>query len=111
MGDANVVHGRAPLRWPRQLLPQVCLTLLRPCRPSHGPLQPQAQFTWGPAEQQSFDMLKAAQMSAPVLRVRDPARPTRLLTDASELAVSAILDGSLPDRPSTPTAASTPDAP
>ena len=31
-------------------------------------------------------------MSAPVLRVWDPARPTRLITDASELAVSAILE-------------------
>ncbi len=31
-------------------------------------------------------------MSAPVLRVWDPARPTRLFTDASELAVSAILE-------------------
>ena len=31
-------------------------------------------------------------MSAPVLQVWDPARPTRLLTDASELAVSAIVE-------------------
>ena len=38
---------------------------------------PRAQFTWGPAEQQSFDALKAALTSAPVLRVWDPARPTR----------------------------------
>ena len=35
---------------------------------------------------------KAALTSAPVLRVWDPARPTRLLTEASELAVSAILE-------------------
>ena len=41
-----------------------------------------------PTEQQSFDALKAALTSAPV-RVWDPARPTRLLADASELAVSA----------------------
>ena len=50
---------------------------------------------WGDAEQRSsrsFDALKAALTSAPVLRVWDPARPTRLLTDASELAVSAILE-------------------
>ncbi len=44
------------------------------------------------AEQQSFDALKAALTSATVLRVWDPARPTRLLTNASELAVSAILE-------------------
>ena len=53
---------------------------------------PRARFTWGDAEQRSFDALKAALTSAPVLRVWDPARPTRLLTDASELAVSAILE-------------------
>ncbi len=53
---------------------------------------PRATFRWGPAEQTSFDALKAALVSAPVLRVWDPALPTRLLTDASELAVSAILE-------------------
>ena len=55
---------------------------------------PRSRFTWGPAEQQSFDSLKAALTSAPVLRVWDPARPTRLLTDTSELAVLAILEQS-----------------
>ena len=30
---------------------------------------PRSRFTWGPAEQQSFDSLKAALTSAPVLRV------------------------------------------
>jgi hypothetical protein len=53
---------------------------------------PRATFRWGAAEQQSFAALKAALTTAPVLRVWDPARPTRLLTDASELAVSAILE-------------------
>jgi hypothetical protein len=53
---------------------------------------PRAKFSWGPAEQQSFDALKAALTSAPMLRVWDPARPTRLLTDASELTMSAILE-------------------
>ena len=90
MVDADVVHGRAPLGWPRQLLPQVCLTLLLPCRPPHGPVQPPGSVHVGPAEQQSFDTLKAALTSAPELRVWDPVLPTRLLTDASELAVLAI---------------------
>ena len=52
----------------------------------------QATFRWTDAEQQSFDALRAALMSAPVLRVWDPSRPTRLTTDASELAVSGILE-------------------
>ena len=36
---------------------------------------PRASFRWGPAEQTSFDELKAALVSAPVLLVWDPARP------------------------------------
>jgi hypothetical protein len=52
---------------------------------------PRAQFSWGQAEQQRFDALSAALTSAPVLHIWDQARPTRLLTDALELAVSAIL--------------------
>ena len=53
---------------------------------------PRATFRWGAAEEQSFTALRAALTSVPVLRVWDPMRPTRLLTDASELAVSAILE-------------------
>jgi hypothetical protein len=52
---------------------------------------PRATFRWGPAEQTSFDALKVALVSAPVLLVWYPAAPTRLLTDSSELAVSAVL--------------------
>ena len=52
---------------------------------------PRASFHWGPAEQHSFDALKRALTSAPVLRVWDRHRKTVLTTDASELAVSAIL--------------------
>jgi hypothetical protein len=53
---------------------------------------PRASFAWAAAEQRSFDALKAALTSAPVLLVWDPARPTRLVTDASELAGSGILE-------------------
>ncbi len=50
---------------------------------------PRATFHWGPAEQESFNALKAALVSAPVLQVWGPALPTCLLTDT---AVSAILE-------------------
>ncbi len=60
--------------------------------PLTAPCSPRATFRWGPADQTSLDALKAALVSAPVLGVWDPARPTRLLTDASELAGSAILE-------------------
>ena len=55
------------------------------CTPS-----PRARFR-GAAEQSSFEVA-AALTSAPVLRVWDPALQTHLLTDALELAVSAILE-------------------
>ena len=53
---------------------------------------PKAKFRLTTVEQRSFEQLKATLMSVPVLRVRNPARPTRLITDASELAVSVILE-------------------
>ena len=53
---------------------------------------PPPRLAWGGAEQQSFDLLKTTLTSAHVLRVWDLARPKRLLTDSSELAVSAILE-------------------
>ena len=45
-----------------------------------------------PRRRAGDDALIVALTSAQVLRVWDPARPTRLLMDAWELAVSAILE-------------------
>jgi len=53
---------------------------------------PRARFHWGETEQRSFDALKRALTAAPVLRVWDSSRATRLITDASELAVGSILE-------------------
>jgi hypothetical protein len=50
-----------------------------------------ARFAWTPAKQDSFDLLKLALSSAPVLRTFDPARRAVLTTDASNVAVAAIL--------------------
>jgi hypothetical protein len=52
---------------------------------------PTARFVWTPAAQTSFDALKLALSSAPVLRNFDPSRRAILTTDASSLAVAAIL--------------------
>ena len=52
---------------------------------------PTARFAWSPAAQASFDALKLALSSAPVLRTFDPGRRAVLTTDASGLAVAAIL--------------------
>ena len=52
---------------------------------------PTARFEWTPAAQSSFDALKQALSSAPVLRTFDPNRRAVLTTDASGIAVAAIL--------------------
>ena len=52
---------------------------------------PTARFAWTPEAQASFDALKLALSSAPVLRTFDPARRAVLTTDASNVAVAAIL--------------------
>jgi hypothetical protein len=52
---------------------------------------PTARFAWSPAAQASFDALKLALSSAPVLRTFDPSRRAVLTTDASGIAVAAIL--------------------
>ena len=52
---------------------------------------PTARFRWTREEQASFDALKQALSSAPVLRTFDPGRRAVLTTDASGVAVAAIL--------------------
>ena len=53
---------------------------------------PAAVFRWGACEQRSNEALKQALSSAPVLRIWQPGLRTRLTTDASEMATSAVLE-------------------
>ena len=50
-----------------------------------------ARFEWTTAAQTSFEALKQALSTAPVLRTFDPARRSVLTTDSSGIAVAAIL--------------------
>ena len=52
---------------------------------------PTARFSWTVEAQASFDALTLAFSSAPVLRTFDPARRAVLTTDASNIAVAAIM--------------------
>ena len=52
---------------------------------------PTLRSAWSTEAQASFDALKLALSSAPVLRTFDPARRAVLTTDASNVAVAAIL--------------------
>ena len=56
-----------------------------------------APFSWNPRAQASFDALKAAFTSAPILAHVDPSRPFIMETDASDFALGAVLS-QLPGR-------------
>ncbi|GJP69448.1 hypothetical protein CLOP_g460, partial [Closterium sp. NIES-67] len=51
-------------------------------------------FWWGEKQQIAFDQLKIALTSPLVLRISDPDRPYEVITDASDIAIGAVL---LPD--------------
>ncbi|GJP83868.1 hypothetical protein CLOP_g13969 [Closterium sp. NIES-67] len=48
-------------------------------------------FWWGEKQQAAFDQLKIALTSSPVLRISDPNRPYEVVTDASDIAIGAVL--------------------
>ncbi len=75
-----------------KLLQAICTTVLFVGGVPYKPVQPSDTFRWSETDQQSFEALIGALMSATVLRVWDPGLPTRRTTDASELTVSEILE-------------------
>ncbi|CAI7913786.1 unnamed protein product [Closterium sp. NIES-53] len=48
-------------------------------------------FTWGEKEHAAFSTLKNLLCSPPVLRIADPHRPFEVVTDASDIAIGAVL--------------------
>jgi hypothetical protein len=59
-----------------------------------GPAQrapPKKRFEWGAEQQQAFEQLKAAVVSAPCLAIPDPKRDFIVHTDASGYATGAVL--------------------
>jgi len=54
------------------------------------------ELVWNAAEEQAFRMVKAAFISAPILRHYIPGAPIRLETDASSFAIAAIVSQLLP---------------
>ena len=49
------------------------------------------QFSWNDGRQNSFDKLKTALLNPPVLKLADTSRPFEVYTDASDLAIGAVL--------------------
>ncbi|GJP57396.1 hypothetical protein CLOP_g1 [Closterium sp. NIES-67] len=48
-------------------------------------------FWWGEKQQNAFDQLKIALTSPPVLHISDLDRPYEVVTDASDIAIGAVL--------------------
>jgi hypothetical protein len=66
--------------------------------PLHALKRKGAKFVWKEEQQVAFDSLKQALCEAPVLQVPDFSREFVLATDASDLAVSAVLQQRVGDR-------------
>uniref|UniRef100_A0A670ZB52 Gypsy retrotransposon integrase-like protein 1 n=1 Tax=Pseudonaja textilis TaxID=8673 RepID=A0A670ZB52_PSETE len=54
-------------------------------------LRKKVPFVWGGLQQQAFDILKKAFVAEPILRHPDPNRPFVVETDASNVAIGAVL--------------------
>ncbi|GJP66737.1 hypothetical protein CLOP_g23646 [Closterium sp. NIES-67] len=54
-------------------------------------LQKGTLYEWGEKQQVVFEALKNLLMSPPVLRIADPERPFEFITDASDIAIGAVL--------------------
>ena len=55
------------------------------------------EWHWGKDEQASFDLLKKAFTTAPVLRIPDDVNPYRVETDSSDFATGGVLYQLVPD--------------
>ena len=55
------------------------------------PLGQASQIDWTPEQERAFDALRQALINAAILRLPDPSRPFILETDASAVAVRAVL--------------------
>ncbi len=62
-------------------------------------LNKDAQFTWGPAQQNAFDILKIKLTSSPVLIFPDYTEEFILCTDASDVGLGAVLMQEGNDKP------------
>jgi hypothetical protein len=66
-------------------------------QPLHNLSRRDTPFVWSEVEQRSFDAIKLALVSPPVLRFVDWAMPIFLETDASKCAVGAVLSQKAPN--------------
>jgi hypothetical protein len=61
------------------------------CAPLTSLLRKDAEFRWGPEQDQAMQQIKTSLTSAPVLIIADPGKQYTLVTDASDEAIGAVL--------------------
>ena len=60
-------------------------------KPLHQLTRKDQSWTWGKEQQEAFDRLKNAFVSAPVLQIPDPSKPFQIESDASKFASGGVL--------------------
>ena len=68
------------------------LTDLLQNHPSKGKHNSMAKIQWGVEHQQAFEQLNQALAAPPVLKLFDPACPTKVLADASKVAIGGVIE-------------------
>jgi len=68
------------------------LTDLLQNNPSKGKHKSMAKIQWGVEHQQAFEQLNQALAAPPVLKLFDPACPTKVLADASKVAIGGVIE-------------------
>ncbi|GJP73530.1 hypothetical protein CLOP_g9149 [Closterium sp. NIES-67] len=91
MEAAQQHQGTAKFFWIRQLRPPVYPQYGGLFAPLTDRLKDYDCFWRGETQEAAFDQLKIALTSLPVLRISDPDRPYKVITDASNITIGAVL--------------------
>lgn len=96
----NIRQFLGKINFYHKYIPQATRTL----EPFHRLLRKDASFEWSEECQSTFEKLKSYLVSAPVLAIFDPERPTTLYSDASIVGVGAVLKQTQPNGDEKPVA-------
>jgi len=91
MANTALSTWRARILWPCIILPQICQKFCHNRRTTHQTHKKGRKFVWTDDAQQAFDKLKQALIDTSTLSFPYPNIPCILDTDASDVAIGAVL--------------------